>query len=399
MERLQKGGRMKIAIDARWITPNASGIGVYTRELLHALTVLDRKNEYVVLFDSAGMRERTIETASLRNSANVSCEVFPHGIFSPMSQLYLPGLMKKLGIDVFHSPNYMIPLFAFPRNGKGRIAGVITIHDVIPMIFPDHAPKSRKTKLFPLYRRLMIEVGRRAHMIIADSDSSRRDIITHLRIPVARQERIKTVYCGLGSRLNTDTGSRTARTGNEPGTILYVGRSDPYKNCIGLLSAFALVKKQCQFPVRLIMAGPPDARYPEIDGKIASLSLKGVVDRRYLTDLELANAYKTADLLVLPSLYEGFGLPVLEAMAFGTPVVCSNRGSLPEVAGDAAIQVDPTDIAGLAAAMTRVLTNHALSTEMSAKGLRQAAGFTWPLAASQTLAVYQQAVEICTTEA
>ncbi|MEI6809579.1 MAG: glycosyltransferase family 1 protein [bacterium] len=388
---------MRIAIDARWITPNASGIGVYTQELLRALAVLDRNNEYIVFFDSAGMRERTIETAALRNSANVSYEVFPHGIFSPMSQLYLPGLLKRLGINVFHSPNYMIPLLAFPRNGKGAIAGVITIHDVIPMIFPDHAPKSRKTKLFPLYRRLMIEVGRRAHMIIADSDSSRRDIITHLRIPTARQERIKTVYCGLGSRLNADTGSKTARSGNEQRTILYVGRSDPYKNCIGLISAFALVQKQCQFPVRLIMAGPPDARYPEIDGKIDSLGLRSAVERRYFTDLELATAYITADLLVLPSLYEGFGLPVLEAMAFGTPVVCSNRGSLPEVAGEAAIQVDPTDIAGLAAAMTRVLTNQALSTEMSAKGLRQAAGFTWQRAASQTLAVYQQAAKVCGT--
>lgn len=386
---------MKIAIDARWITPQASGIGVYTQELLRALAIQDRRNEYTLFFDSAELRDRTTERAALSKCANVSSELVPYGVFSPANQLHLPGLLKKKGIDVFHSPNYMIPLLAFPRNGKGGTAAVVTIHDVIPMIFPDHAPKSRKTRLFPLYRRLMIEVGRRAHMIIADSESSRRDIITHLRIPAERQGRIKTVYCGLGSRLHPGGAPRPARSGNEQRTILYVGRSDPYKNCVGLVAAFELVRKQCSFPLKLVMAGSPDERYPEIDQKIGALGLKEAVLREYLPDWELADAYRNADLLVLPSLYEGFGLPVLEAMAFGTPVVCSNRGSLPEIAGDAAIQVDPTDTVALAVAMTRVLTDPALAGDMSAKGLRQAAGFTWQRTASETLAAYRQAAESC----
>ncbi len=382
---------MRIAIDARWITPQASGIGVYTQELIKALAALDHGNEYTLLFDSAGMRERTIELASLRDAANVAAVVFPHGVFSPASQLLLPGLLKKRGINVFHSTNYMIPLFAFPRNGSGVAAAVITIHDVIPMIFPDHAPKSRKTKLFPLYRRLMIEVGRRADMIIADSESSRRDIITHLRIPAGRCGRVKTVYCGLGSRLGTGVTAKPCRNANEPGTVLYVGRADPYKNCMGLVSAFALTRKSCSFPLKLVMAGPPDARYPEIDARIRELGLGDAVRREYLSDRELADAYRTADLLVLPSLYEGFGLPVLEAMAFGTPVVCSDRGSLPEIAGDAAIQVDPTNIDQLAAAMTRVLTDQPMAREMTRKGLLQAAKFTWERAAAETLTVYGQA--------
>jgi len=383
---------MRIAIDARWITAEASGIGVYTQELITALAVIDRKNEYILFFNSESLRARTVEAAALRNSSNISSEIIPYGVFSPAGQLLVPGLLKKMGLDIYHSPNYMMPLLAFPRNGKGRIAAIVTIHDVIPMIFPDHAPKSRKTKLFPVYRRLMIEVGKRANMIIADSESSRKDIVTHLQIPTGRHDMVKTVYCGLGSRLAPDSRSKPARGGNEARTILYVGRSDPYKNCVGLISAFALTQKQCHFPIKLLMAGSPDQRYPEINEKINALGLAQSVRRAYLTDSELASAYRTADLLVLPSLYEGFGLPVLEAMAFGTPVVCSNRGSLPEVAGDAAIQVDPTDIAGLAAAMTRVLTDPVLASAMAAKGLRQATDFTWQRAASETLAIYCQAV-------
>jgi glycosyltransferase involved in cell wall biosynthesis len=383
---------MRIAIDARWITAEASGIGVYTQELITALAILDHKNEYILFFNSESLRVRTVEAAALRNSSNISSEIVPYGVFSPAGQLLVPGLLKKMGLDIYHSPNYMMPLLAFPRNGKGRTAAVVTIHDVIPMIFPDHAPKSRKTKLFPVYRRLMIEVGKRAKMIIADSESSRKDIVTHLQIPAGRYGMVKTVYCGLGSRLSPDSRSKPAKDGNEARTILYVGRSDPYKNCVGLISAFALTQKQCHFPIKLLMAGSPDQRYPEINEKINALGLAQSVRRVYLTDSELASAYRTADLLVLPSLYEGFGLPVLEAMAFGTPVVCSNRGSLPEVAGDAAIQVDPTDIAGLAAAMTRVLTDPVLASAMAAKGRRLAAGFTWQRAATETLAIYHQAV-------
>lgn len=382
---------MRVAIDARWITAEASGIGVYTQELVTALALLDRQNEYILYFNSESLRARTVDAASLRNRTNFSSEIVPHGVFSPAGQLLMPGLLKRKCVDVYHSPNYMIPLLAFPKDRRGRIAAVVTIHDVIPMIFPDHAPKSRKTKLFPLYRRLMIEVGRRADMIIADSESSRRDIVTHLQIPGERQSVVKTVYCGLGSRLKLDTRSKPAKSGNEPRTILYVGRSDPYKNCIGLISAFALAQKQCPCPLKLLMAGSPDQRYPEINEKINSLGLTQAVQRAYLTDRELADAYRTSDLLVLPSLYEGFGLPVLEAMAFGTPVVCSNRGSLPEIAGEAAIQVDPTDIAGLAGAMTRVLTDPTLAAAMTSKGLQQAASFTWQRAATETLAIYRQA--------
>ncbi|MEI6218989.1 MAG: glycosyltransferase family 1 protein, partial [bacterium] len=300
---------MRIAIDARWITAEASGIGVYTQELITALAVIDRKNEYILFFNSETLRARTVESAALRNSSNISSEIVPHGVFSPAGQLLVPGLLKKMGLDIYHSPNYMMPLLAFPRNRKGSIAAVVTIHDVIPMIFPDHAPKSRKTKLFPVYRRLMIEVGKRANMIIADSESSRKDIVTHLQIPTGRHGMVKTVYCGLGSRLAPDSRSKPAKDGNEARTILYVGRSDPYKNCVGLISAFALTQKQCHFPIKLLMAGSPDQRYPEINEKINALGLAQSVRRAYLTDSELASAYRTADLLVLPSLYEGFGLP------------------------------------------------------------------------------------------
>jgi len=384
---------MRIAIDARWIFREASGIGVYTRELINALAGIDRNNKYTLLFDSGDLLKSVTESADLRHAPNFSCELLPCGLFSLSNQTLVPRILREHGIDVFHSPNYMIPLLAFPRNRKGAIACVITIHDVIPLLFPHHAPRSRKSRLFPVYRQLMLEIGRRANMIIADSDASRRDIITHLRIPPERQGMVKTVYCGVSGMSSKGAAARPVRRKDEPGTILYVGRSDPYKNCIGLIEAFALTRTGCHFPVNLLMAGSPDARYPEIEAKISALGLGDCVRRKYLSDAELSEAYRTADVLALPSLYEGFGLPVAEAMACGLPVVCSNRGSLPEVAGDAAIQVDPTDIPALAAAMTRVLSDPALAADLSAKGLRQANKFTWKQTATATLAAYLEAMK------
>ena len=379
---------MRIAIDSRWIFREASGIGVYTRELISALAQLDKENEYILLFDSDDMLKSVVESADLQRAANFSCELVSCGLFSITNQTLVPGLLRGKKIDVFHSPNYMIPLLAFPGNRKGAIACVVTIHDVIPLLFPHHAPRSRKSRLFPVYRRLMLEIGRRADIIIADSDASRRDVISHLRIPPERQSLVRTIYCGVSGQ---GAGPRPERRKDEPRTILYVGRSDPYKNCVGLIEALALAAKQNPFPINLLMAGSPDARYPEIEAKIASLGLNQNVRRKYLSNAELADAYRTADLLALPSLYEGFGLPVAEAMAYGLPVVCSNRGALPEVAGDAAIQVDPTDIPALAAAITRVLSNRELSADMSARGLRQAANFTWKRAATATLDIYREA--------
>jgi len=394
---------MKIAIDARWIFREISGIGAYTQELLKHLALVDRKNAYVLFFDDEQVQRRTFKEANLGDAPNFSVFLLSHGPFSLRSQLLLPKLLRRTGIDVFHSPNYMIPLAAFPKDRHGSVCGVVTVHDVIPLILPDHAPRSKKTRLYPLYRRLMIEVGARAHAIITVSNASKQDVIRHLCIDTPSAYRVKTIYNGVSERFtcrldNAATADGKAgkvtssdMAGTNGRTILYVGRADPYKNLAGLIRAFAAVRKTCPFPVALKIVGSRDPRYPEAAQLAAELGVGEAVSwTGYVPGHGLPSVYRAADLLVHPSRYEGFGLQILEAMACGLPVVCSNAASLPEVAGDAAILVDPEDIFGLTESIEKVLTQPELAREMSRKGVKQAAGFRWSRTAEETLAAYEE---------
>lgn len=400
---------MKIAIDARWIFPEISGIGAYTRELIKHLALSDKKNSYILFFDNASVRDRTIAETNLSKAQNFTAQLLSCGVFSIKNQIMLPYILKQNSVDIFHSTNYMIPFLAFPKPKRGKIKCVTTIHDVIPMIFPTHAPKSKKARLYPLYRRLMIEVGARSDAIIADSRASRTDIIKHLRIPPASESKVKTIYCGVSERFcpsemdgvrpcNIDLCSSLSENrdkvniqGLTPKTILYVGRTDPYKNLTTLIRAFAEAKKSCHFPITLTIAGSRDNRYPEAMRLATELGIKDAIHwTGYLSDEELVSAYQHADLLVHPSRYEGFGLQVIEAFACGLPVICSNTGSLPEVAGDAAIMVDPDDIHGLSKKIREVFENPSLAKEMSEKGMHQAAKFTWSRTAAETLALYEE---------
>lgn len=387
---------MKIAIDARWIYPRISGIGAYTRELLRALATLDTPHEFTVFFDRTDIRNRTAREAGLLDRPRFILRVLPWGVFSPRSQLALPGLLRREGFDVFHSPNYMIPLLAFPRRRPGRVRAVVTIHDVIPLLFPDHAPRSRKSRLFFLYRWLMAEVARRADCLIAVSEASRVDCLSQLRIPPERADRVSAVPNGVSERFVPPPEGLAPRRNPEdratPRTCLYVGRADPYKNLDGLLRAFARARAVAPFPLLLVIAGPRDERYPEAPALARELGIDAQVTwTGYLSDADLLRHYQSADLLALPSRYEGFGLPVMEAMACGTPVLASTAASLREIAGEAAVFADPDDIEGMARGMLEILTQPALAARLAQAGLKRAATFTWARTAERTLAVYERA--------
>lgn len=383
---------MKVAIDARWIFREISGIDNCTRELLRHLPRLDRSIEYVALFCDEVVEERTVAFAGLDDAPNVRIRRLPYGVFSPFNQMFLGHQLQREGIDLYHSPNYMIPLLAFPRRRPGRVRCVMTLHDVIPLLFPDHAPRSRKSRLYPVYKGIMKEVTKRADGIIAVSGASRADIIRTLDIEERRHDCVRVIYNGVADRFcPLDEG----RTLGEERVVLYVGRADPYKNLETLVYALDRIRESASFPIRLVVAGARDPRYPEASTRARELGIEDLITwTGYLSDEELVATYQQADVLAHPSRYEGFGLQVIEAMACGTPVVCSNRGALPEVAGDAAILVDPDDIAGLAGALTRVLTNPELAMKMSTKGLERAAGFTWQRTAEETLNFYREVLSM-----
>ncbi len=237
----------------------------------------------------------------------------------------------------------------------------------------------------------MIEVGMRADIILADSNTSKTDVVRELAIPKSRTPSVVVVPAGVSPEYQP--GAR--RTGGKR-TILYVGRLDPYKNVTGLVEAFAQVRKALpEADVGLRIIGPPDARYPEARQAAVRLGVESSLEwAGYVDEAGLVAAYQQADVFALLSKYEGFGLPVLEAMACGTPVVCSNRASLPEVAGDAALLVDPEQMSDAAAAITRVLREEPLAASLRERGLRQAAKFTWTRTAAMTLMAYEQAVSV-----
>ena len=149
-----------IVLDARWIFDDLSGIGVYTRELIRAMPAQAPDCRFRLWFGDAARLAATRVLTGFDRQSNVSAEVVSEGLFSLKGQLRLPGKLRADGADLFHSPNYMIPLRAFPRKGRGPVACVTTIHDLIPLKLPDHAPRSKKSRLMPIYRRLMMEVAR-----------------------------------------------------------------------------------------------------------------------------------------------------------------------------------------------------------------------------------------------
>ena len=373
---------MKIALDARWIFAESSGIGQHTRMLIQALAALAPDHDFLLLFDDPGRAEKI--------KADCACEwphvCLPYGLFDLQNQWQLAPFLRKQHVDLYHSTNYMMPLRGIPRHRPGKIKAVITIHDLIPMVYRDHAPRSRKSRMYPIYAWLMHEVAARADGIITVSASSAHDVRTHLGLAGPAGDKIQVVYNGLDPIFHQ--AHQIPR--QHPPEILYVGRLDPYKNLPQLVSAFSEARRKLPPGTRLRVIGPPDTRYPEAMALARSLDLFPFMDwEGHVSFDKLVEAYRRASLLVLPSEYEGFGLPVAEAMACGTPVICSNVSSLPEVAGDAAVTVPPGDLFALAAALEQVMGDPELQADMIQKGFKQAARFQAKTMAEETLRVYE----------
>lgn len=378
----------RVVIDARWIGSAPSGVGVYTTELLRRLPALAPTWDFHALFAAQETADRVLPPAERPD--NVATEVLAYGVFSPESQLLLPSRLKRLPCDLFHTTNYMMPYMAFRRGGRPGRGGrcVVTIHDAIPLLLPDHAPRSRKTRMLPLFRLCLRMSVERAAAVITVSQASRRDIATALRLGPEAANRVHAIHNGVGDAFGP---GRRTRPPAGIRTLLYVGRLDPYKNVVTLVRAFALLRRQAVQPLHLLIVGPEDSRYPEARQTAESLGLQDAVTFvGFVTDEQLVTAYQEADVLVNPSAYEGFGLPLVEAMRCGVPVVCGDGGSQAEIVGEAGMVVRPGSAHALADAVQQVLTNDALRRRLIAAGLERARTFSWNRTATETLALYRQ---------
>jgi glycosyltransferase involved in cell wall biosynthesis len=365
---------VRIGIDARILAYRRGGIASYVAHLLPALAALDPEPDYRIL---RNWRDRTAAEAG-PNFRRATVWTPCHHRF----ERWALGIeVTRLRLDLMHSPDFIPPALGARRS-------VITVHDLNFLYYPQFlTPESRRYYA----GQIRWAVGRAAH-ILTDSEATRRDVVCMLEVP---PEKVTTVHLAADPAFRPMSQDQVdpvlARYGLERGFLLFVGTLEPRKNLPGLLTAYRLLLDRRATRAPLVIVGGRGWLYDEVFQRAESLGLSERV--RFLSDVpdaDLPAITNGAALLVTPSFYEGFGLPALEAMACGTPVVISDRGSLPEIVGEAGVQVDPDDPPAIAAGMSRVLSDAHLRRQLEQTGMARAATFTWAKAARETLAVYRE---------
>jgi len=383
---------VRIGINAFYLGAETTGSGQYISHLIRQLTRLEDQNEYVLIHDS----RCTIQDTS--NPPTAPCIL--HSVPTPFDlisenltklwfeQVAFPWTCRRRGVDLAHVPYFASPLFPATPT-------VVTIHDLIPMLLPAY----RGSIGVRLYTHLVAAAARKADMVLTDSQASRRDIVRLLGIPAAQ---VRAIYLAVDDiyRPVLDR-HRLAMVRRKYGLpenyLLYLGGFDQRKNVPTLLKAFAQLITLHASRVHLVIAGRLPERgsdfFPDPRPIVQELGIEErVVFTGWVPEEDKPALYSGARAFVFPSLYEGFGLPPLEALACGTPVVASNRGSLPEIVGEGGLLLAPDDIEGLVEAMERLLNDEALWEDLRRKGLAHAARFSWERTAREVLAVYE---EIC----
>ena len=372
---------MRIAFDGTTLTPGRTGVGYYTEHLLQHLAqeVVASGDELIVISN------QPIDTAQpLPRHVRVhQRSYFPLRIV--WMQMLAARVLEDLRADVAHFTNGMLPL------GTGA-ARVVTIHDMSLRLFPRCHPARRLV----INRPLLGVAARVADAVVTVSHSARRDLLRFHRLP---PDRVSVVHeaAGPGFEPITDSGRRArirTRYGLPERFVLYVGAIEPRKNLPRLMEAFAMARRR-GIPHELVCVGPYGWSSRDLYDYVDRLDLRRAVHfTGYVPVEDLPVIYNLGELFVFPSLYEGFGLPVVEAMACGTPVITANTSSLDEIAGGAAETVDPHNVEALADAIVAVATDPERRHDLRARGLIRAREFSWSRTAKDMLAVYGRAAGV-----
>jgi len=294
----------------------------------------------------------------------------------------VPWVLRRERPDVYHAPHYVLPALVGCRS-------VVTIHDCIHLMFPQYLPNKAA---YAYARASMWAAARRSDRILTVSEASKRDILHLFNV---KPEKIVVVYNAIDEHFSaTPSDEHVARVREryqlDHKFVLYVGNIKPHKNLVRLIEAFSQLRRTHD-DLKLLIIGDEISKLPALRRAVHSHKLhKYVRFLGYLKDDTLTVLYRLASVFVFPSLYEGFGLPPLEAMASGTPVVTSNVSSLPEVTGDAAVLVDPYDVESIEDGMRRVIDDPKLADELRAKGLKRAREFSWAHSVEKTQRVYRE---------
>jgi glycosyltransferase involved in cell wall biosynthesis len=382
----------RIAVDARPAAfPEKTGIGYYTWHLLRRLPQVDPSSTYLAWYLNAravlGRKRHPFDGSEFPSNLSARSTPFPAQWFERLSERFeLPRVEWFVRFDVLFAPNF-VP----PPTRKGRL--VLTVHDLGFRLFPETAPHSTRRWLARLDRAL-----RQASRVIAVSEATRRDLIDLYSVP---EDRLAVVPHGVDHETFRPpppeaVAAVRSRFAIDGPYLLSLGGIEPRKNLPRLLEAFARLSPD--LAVCLVLAGGRAAWNPEgwdlLRSAIDALPpevRRRVISTSYVTEEQKVALLGGAEALVYPSLYEGFGLPVLEAMACGTPVLTSNLSALPEVAGDAGLLVDPANTDALVEGIERLLRDDDLRSRLKAAGIERAAGFDWTETARLTAGVLHQA--------
>ena len=358
---------MDICIDVRSTVKKKTGVGYYTLNLINALARIDTENTY-------WLYSQIKPFSFTKRPPPLPGPNFKHKIERRKNR---DGKLPY-NFDVYHSSSFEL----LPADDTRLVA---VVHDIIPQVFPQGHTKDAISRL---HKKLQNYLDR-ASAVIVDSKCSKNDLVTHFNVA---QDRVKVVYPGVGEDFAPASKSLYKLLQNKynicSNYILYIGTIEPRKNIKGLIKAFGLLKAKGNIAQKLVIVGMKGWMSDDIYRLADKFGLDSeVIFTGYVPREHLKIFYSFADVLVFPSFYEGAGLPVLEAFACGTPVVSSNVSSIPELAGDAALLVDPYSPQKIAEAIERVLTDNALSQQMIEKGLQRAKEFSWDRTAQQTLKV------------
>jgi glycosyltransferase involved in cell wall biosynthesis len=368
---------LRIAIDARKLRDY--GIGTYVRNLLRHLSRLDQQTEYVVLCQQPD--------CSLVDELGENFRAVPESSpgYSIREQVTVPRDLRREHATLFHSPHYVLPPLTPCKT-------VVTIHDCIHLRFPQYLPN----RLGYAYARTFLWLAtHHSNRVITVSEASKRDILEYFNVPPGK---IDVIYNGIDERFGEpppeeDVNRVRERYQLDDPFILYAGNIKPHKNLGRLIEAFHIFRHRgTEFEqVKLVIIGDEISKYAALRHAVHRHKLhKHVRFFGFVPAKTLAILYRLAAVFVFPSLYEGFGLPPLEAMASGTPVITSNVSSLPEVVGDAAILIDPLQPEAIADALARVLTDSALREDLRARGLERARHFSWERSVRRVREIYDE---------
>src|SRR5947207_5246587 len=377
---------MRIAIDYTAAIRQGAGIGNYVRNLVDAMLALDSKNQYTLLTSGRPTHERPFPEADNVRARSIIIPDRYLNIVWYRWRLPLYATLFTGNVAIYHGPDFVLP----PIHSKVR--KVVSVHD---LAFVEH-PEYVMPQLATFLNKVVPEAVATADVVAVVSQAASQTLIEHFKIP---PEKITIIPSGIRPyfRRITDPILLSAtrhKFGLKHPLVLGVGTLEPRKNHLGLIKAFHKAQSAAgnkSRPAMLALAGGPGWFYDETQQLIAKLKLeKKVRILGHVTELELITLYSMADVFVFPSFYTGFGVPLVEAMACGTPVITSNTSSLLEVAGDAAVIIDPHNSGQIAKAMLQVLESEQLREELRQKGYTRAQHFTWPKAASKMLSVYKR---------